>query len=241
MACQAAPPVDCESTRTPSIINRVWRVSAPRSSKLVVAAGPPLRVNSTPGKRLSTSPKELKPACDSVSRSIRLTSASTSVSGWAVRVAVTMTSLKAATCCAHTAPGQRRQTRPSTQRSAPTGASKLCVQRTRAVKREAGTAAPANEGVAGNIMTNQTKQSDVLTAFPDGAWTHKRHTCMQTHHHLVGRYPGWWNNLHRLPRSAAAKQQTQWPVDESGIRACKTCSLSVHLPLRGQHWLGSGC
>lgn len=240
MACQAAPPVDCESTRTPSIINRVWRVSAPRSSKLVVAAGPPLRVNSTPGKRLSTSPSELKPACDSVSRSIRLTSASTSVSGWAVRVAVTMTSLKAATCCAQTAPGT--PTDKAINAAVSTDGRKQAVRAAaRAVKREAGTAAPANEGVAEKCMTNQTKLSNVLTAFPDGAWTHKRRACTQTHHHLVGRYPGWWNNLHRLPRSEAAKQQTQWPVDESGIRACKTCSLSVHLPLRGQHWLGSGC
>jgi hypothetical protein len=131
-----------------------------------------------------------------------------------------MTSLKAATCWAQTALGT--PTDKAINAAVSTDGRKQAARAAeRAVKREAGTATPANEGIAGNFMTNQTKQSDVLTAFPDGAWTHKRHTCMQTHHHLVGRYPGWWNNLHRLPRSAAAKQQTQWPVDESGTKRAK--------------------
>ena len=81
----------CESTRTPSISNNVWRVSAPRTYRLVVAAGPPLRVSSTPGKRLSTSARLLAPLRSITSRSSTLTSETTSVKGWAVRVAVTTT------------------------------------------------------------------------------------------------------------------------------------------------------
>ena len=46
--------------------------------------------------------------------------------------------------------------------------------------------------------------------------------------HRIGRYPGWWNNLHRLPKCGV----TLSGVDESAVRN------RVHLPLRGQRRLG---
>ena len=33
---------------------------------------------------------------------------------------------------------------------------------------------------------------------------HGRYGCTQACNQLVGRYPGWWNNLHRLPKCANA-------------------------------------
>ena len=45
----------------------------------------------------------------------------------------------------------------------------------------------------------------------------------------VGRYPGWWSNLHRLPKRVFRALSDR---DESGALRL------VHLPLRGQRRLG---
>ena len=58
---------------------------------------------------------------------------------------------------------------------------------------------------------------------------HGRHSDTQACHHFIGRYPGWWNNLHRLPKRVF---RTLSDHDESGAFRL------VHLPLRGQRRLG---
>ena len=87
-----APPVDCVSTRTPSMYTAVKRVSAPRMYRLVVVPGPPLRDISMPAWRCSKSDTLTAPLRSTCSRSISVTSANTSVSGCATRVAVTTVS-----------------------------------------------------------------------------------------------------------------------------------------------------
>ena len=92
--CQEAPPVDCESIRTPSIYTAVKRDSAPRMNTLVVVPGPPLRVISIPGTLASTSATPPKPCLAMVSASIMLISAVKSDNGCAMRLAVTTISGK---------------------------------------------------------------------------------------------------------------------------------------------------
>jgi hypothetical protein len=86
-----APPVACESTRTPSMKTAVWRDSPPRTKTPVTVPGPPLRENSTPGKRASKSATQLAPLRSMASRSSTDISASTCESGSGLRVAVTTT------------------------------------------------------------------------------------------------------------------------------------------------------
>ena len=52
------------------------------------------------------------------------------------------------------------------------------------------------------------------------------------HLFLVGRYPGWWSNPHRLPKRVFKALSD---IDES------RASWLVHLPLRGQRRLGRLC
>ena len=92
MLSQGAPPVDCESMRTPSMYTAVKRDSAPRRNTPVVVPGPPLRENSTPGRRASRSARPVAPLASMVSRSTMEMSATRSASGCGVRVAATTVS-----------------------------------------------------------------------------------------------------------------------------------------------------
>ena len=92
MLSQGAPPVDCESMRTPSMYTAVKRDSAPRKKTPVVVPGPPLREISTPGKRASTSARPVAPLFSMVSRSTMEMSATRSARGCGVRVAATTVS-----------------------------------------------------------------------------------------------------------------------------------------------------
>ncbi len=86
---------------TPSISTTVCWVSAPRMLRLVAVPGPPLRVKLTPGVWASSSVTEMAWLA-SIAACVRtVTDAPTFSIGWAVRVAVTISS---ATPLAPTAP-----------------------------------------------------------------------------------------------------------------------------------------
>ena len=62
------------------------------------------------------------------------------------------------------------------------------------------------------------------------AHSHKYKIECETCNHLVGRYPGWWNDLHRLPKRVFKTL--------SGCDGSEIAKGFVHLPLRGQRRLG---
>ena len=160
---------------------------------LVVLPGPPVRPISMPGRRASTSPSPVAPLCSMVSRSTTDTSATTSVNGCAVRVAVTTTSFSAG--------------------AEPSWA--WAVQAAMAARASAaGRSAPARKDEF--IIGNQSQQGYPCRP-PRQRWviqprTHWKPGAGSLH---VGRYPGWRNTLQRLP--AALVQGAQWLCAGEGI------------------------
>ena len=60
------------------------------------------------------------------------------------------------------------------------------------------------------MKTNDTKEKPS----PSSPTVHERYGSTQACNHRVGRYPGWWNNLHRLPKRVF---KTLSGCDGSGI------------------------
>jgi hypothetical protein len=61
--------------------------------------------------------------------------------------------------------------------------------------------------------------------YPSSPTVPARYNCAQARSYFVGRYPGWWNNLDRLPKRVF---KTLSGCDRSEAQ------VLVHLPLRGQ-------
>ncbi len=98
-----AVPLLADETRTPSIRISVWLLLAPRMNRVVLAPRPPLAANSTPACVRRSERRSM--ACE-LMMSCWVTTVvcgSASVSGWAVRLALTTTGASCASAAGCTA------------------------------------------------------------------------------------------------------------------------------------------